>query len=203
MDSSQPPTSDERTQLNELREALYEPWGLADVKTTTNPRIGFVALANWIDTVARLSTGRTKTGENAWKHFVGAYFPRPLTEDAVRLLYVGLRNKLSHEYGTRGVGLIDGRPDEHFTEQDGLLLLNLESLISEFGQAFQAFYGRLERDADLRARVLPHVAGLLALVEIGGPAASASQSETVVRLTGGAIAASATGPPEWTRRPRT
>jgi hypothetical protein len=55
--------------LDSIRKSLYDPWGLRDIKEIENPRVAFVALASWIDQMSRLSTGRKRRGEGAWRHF--------------------------------------------------------------------------------------------------------------------------------------
>ncbi len=176
-------TGTEREQLDRLYSSLYAPEGLAAVRETPNALIRFEALANWIDKVSRLSTGRKTRGEPAWRHFARKYLARQVSDREVHLLYDGVRCKLSHEWGTKDVLLTHEDPDAHWTYEHGLLVLNLETLMEEYDAAFMAFYEALRSDATLRHLVLPHVDALVAPVVIranteAALSASASSSET-------------------------
>jgi hypothetical protein len=185
------PSSSEQEQLERLYKSLYEPWGLNDIKRSSSPRLAFLGLVNWIDQVSRLATG-VKNGEAAWRRFSKNYLRRHVTEVEIRLLYRGLRSKLDHEYGTGDVLLTHGHPERHWHTVDAHLVLNLDSLIDEFDEAFRAFYAELTRDAQLRADVLQRSQGLLAPVKVAEMSASVASSATI--SLSGAFAASATAP---------
>lgn len=97
---------DEREGIERIKASLYE-WAFEDVKRAASPqvalpRLAFIGLASWIDTVSRLYGGNS--GEPAWKKFIRAYLPEEFHDDKnVRLLYDGFRCAMSHEYGTRRV----------------------------------------------------------------------------------------------------
>jgi hypothetical protein len=107
-------------------------------------------------------------------------------ERDVRRLYDGLRNAISHEYGTREVLLTHANPSLHWTVvADDIRFLDLHTLLDDFEAAFENFYADLETQPDLRARVLPHAQGLLAPVAVEVPVPS------TLTLHSAAIAASA------------
>jgi len=190
----QAPTASERQALVRLRASLYD-WHFCDIKKAASaevdlPRLAFIGLASWIDTVARLYSGRQGHGFSAWRAFIRAYLPERMHDEReVRRLYDGLRNAISHEYGTRDVLLTHANPHLHWTVAQGdLRLLDLHALLDEFEVAFEKFYADLETKPDLRARVLPQAQGLLSPVE--GEIAV----EPLTGLAPAAVAASATGP---------
>jgi hypothetical protein len=181
------PTPSEREALQRLRASLYD-WHFSDLKRAASPevdlpRLAFIGLASWIDTVARLYMGKRGDAFSAWRAFIRAYLPERMHDEReVRRLYDGLRNALSHEYGTRNVLLTHANAHLHWTlVADDLRFFDLHALLDEFEAAFEKFYADLEAKPDLRARVLPQAQGLLAPVEVR------------VNLDP-AIAASATGP---------
>lgn len=202
-------TADETRTLKLIQDSLGE-WCLGDIKTAATadvdlPRLAFVGLAAWIDTVSILYSGGKKQadGMQAWTAFIAdsGYLPnRMRSKREVRRLNDGLRNALLHEYGTRGVALTHGpaQRDDHWSLMPGttIRVLHLESLIEDFETAFKRFLAALAGDPALRARVLPAAGGLLAPAnhprELSSlsPSLSASHS-TATRST---IAASATGP---------
>lgn len=110
----------------------------------------------------------------------------------VKRLYDGFRGALSHEFGTRGVALTHRHPEHHWRLAGDVRIINVESLIDVCEEAFANLCADLERDAGLRARVLPKTHGLLVPVTISEPAPSVNLS---------AVSASATGPVEmmWRR----
>lgn len=191
-----PPTELEREQIARLRQSL-EGWALGDVKKAASeevdlPRLAFVGLAAWIDTLTYLRFGKNKPARDAWAGFFREYLPERTSDS--ELLRVGLRNKLLHEYGTRDIALTHGEADAHWTTPiGGLRIVNLDSLISELETAYNRFLVKIEEDPDLRRRVLDRSTGLLAPVTLGTTSASLTTSETIVTFPQ-AIAASATGP---------
>jgi hypothetical protein len=120
-------------------------------------------------------------------------YTRYKTQDEVKLLCDGLRNALLHEYGTRGVALTDANPQHHLMQHGEVLVLNLDDLVSECEAAFESFCDDIENDEDVRARVLPRSAGLLAPVELAH-STQASVSSSLTRLVPrfSALSASAT-----------
>jgi len=176
-------------------------WALADVKRAAElglPRLAFVGLAAWAETLTLLHTGGKHKGKGAWRSFARKYLAKVRSDADADVLYVGMRCALSHEYGTRDVALTDGHPEQHRQVIGGLLMLNLESLIEEFEQAFDTFYDDLLRDAELRRVVLPKTKGLLAPVS----ASVASLPLLLNQLTIQA-SASATVAAPWTPDPPT
>jgi hypothetical protein len=213
IDSSRAVTVNEASTLELLRNSLGG-WCLGDIKKAASPdvnlpRLAFVGLAAWVDTVAILYSGgkkRGKTGLDAWEEFIArsGYLPnRMCSKREVRRLYDGLRNALLHEYGTREVALTSGvdNSDDHWSlmPDTQIRVLHLESLIATFEAAFEQFLSALESDAVLRARVLPAAGGLLAPVLASE---STSISNSIARIVAPrTIAASATGPLEPPKRP--
>jgi hypothetical protein len=134
-------SAEEAKALKLIRDSLGW-WCLGDIKKAATrevdlPRLAFVGLAAWIDTVSLLYSGgkQQADGLRAWTAFIAnsRYLPnhmRPKRE--VRRLYDGLRNALLHEYGTRDVALTNGpeRRSEHWALKYGTIrVLHLESLI--------------------------------------------------------------------------
>jgi hypothetical protein len=193
-------TEEERRQLAVMRDRLIDAWGLNDVKRSNSPRLAFIGLASWIDTLAILSTGRKKKNKPAWRHFLKTYMPAQFHSDAeITRLYEGLRCKLLHEYGTRGVLLTHGSPNDHWACHDDHRMLNLESLIAEFEAGFECFYADLEKQQALRERVLPHVDGLLTEVIVQVPSHVRSPTLSLGPvLAVRSVSASPTAPlPSW------
>jgi hypothetical protein len=191
---SNAPTPSERQELDRLRASLYD-WHFCDLKKAASaevdlPRLAFIGLASWIDTVARLYTGRRLDGFSAWRAFIRAYLPaRMHDEHEVRRLYDGLRNAISHEYGTRNVLLTHAKPQVHWTlVGNDLRFLDLHTLLDEFEAAFEKFYADLEAKPDLRARVIPEAQGLLAPVQV---------QVSLLPVVDASLAASATAAPVY------
>lgn len=190
-------TSAEAEQIDRLYRSLHD-WALNDVRRAASPevalpRLAFVGLAAWLDTVSLLYTGGKHKGQGAWTAFFKRYLPQYEAEAAT--LSDGLRNKLLHEYGTRGVALTHASPDSHWTVHAGLRVLDLHTLIQDCEAAFEEFVADIRRGAELRHRVLLRALGLLAPVRFEAISASASSGLTTLSVPG-AIAASATGPPD-------
>lgn len=191
-------TAKENEQLDRIRQSLGG-WALADIRRASvgNPRLAFIGLASWLDTISYLyapkpKNKRRKKGLNAWLEFLPRY-TRYKTQEEVELLCDGLRNALLHEYGTRGVALTDANPQHHLMQHGEVLVLNLDDLVSECEAAFESFCEDIKNDEDVRARVLPRSAGLLAPVELARTtqaSASSSLSELLPRFS--ALSASAT-----------
>jgi hypothetical protein len=189
----QAPTASERQALKRLQASLYD-WHFCDIKKAASPevdlpRLAFLGLASWIDTVARLYSGKQGDGFSAWRALIRAYLPERMHDEReIRRLYHGLRNTISHEYGTRDVLLTHANPHLHWQVVDGdLRFLDLHALLDEVEVAFEKFYADLEANADLRARVLPHAQGLLAPTQVQVQAPLLVAPATTV-------SASATGP---------
>jgi hypothetical protein len=192
-----PMTAREREELDRIRKSLGD-WALADIKRAASqevdlPRLAFIGLAAWLDTVSYLyapkpKDKRRKKGLNAWLEFLPRY-TRYKSDEEVKLLCDGLRNALLHEYGTRGVALTDARPQHHLKQHGEVRVLNLDDLVAECEAAFAGFCADIENDDEIRARVLPRSAGLLAPVELAaGTQASVSSSLSLITPS-----ASATG----------
>lgn len=185
--------SSERQGLQRFRESLYD-WHFSDLKKAASPEVGlprlaFIGLASWIDAVARLYAGRKGDGFSAWRAFIREYLPKRMHDERdVRRLYDGLRNAMSHEYGTRDVLLTNADPRLHWTLRGGARILDLAALLDDFERAFEKFYGDLEAKPDLRARVLPHAEALLAPVIVEAPPGFGPDGTITL------VAASATGP---------
>lgn len=191
---SSEPTPAEREALERLRASLYE-WHFCDLKKAATaevdlPRLAFIGLASWIDTIARLYTGRRGDGFSAWRAFIREYLPERMhDEHEIRRLYDGLRNALSHEYGTRDVLLTNAKSWLHWRDTGhDLRFLDLDALLDEFEEAFEKFYADLQAKPVVRARVLPQAKGLLAPVEVEVPISS----HAVLPRVDPAISASAT-----------
>jgi hypothetical protein len=191
-------TPKERQQLDRMRESLGG-WALADIKAASAefPRLAFIGLAAWLDTISYLyapqpKNKRRKKGLNAWLEFLLRY-TRYKSEEEGKLLCDGLRNALLHEYGTRGVALTDANPQHHLMQHGEVRVLNLDDLVADCEAAFESFCADIENDPEIRARVLPRSAGLLAPVELG-PTTQASISSSFTKLVPSfsALSASAT-----------
>jgi len=116
--------------------------------------IAFLALAHWIDQAAR-HFSPSGNGEARWRAFLGAFFPsRYHTASAVKLLYDGLRNKLSHEFGTQDILLTEDEPENHWTVYGGLRVVHLPTLLTECEVAWQSFSAAIDADPALRTRVI-------------------------------------------------
>jgi hypothetical protein len=119
--------------------------------------------------VARLYSGQ-RNGLNTWRAFIRAYLPHRMHEEReVKRLNDGLRNALSHEYGTRDVLLTHANSRLHWTLNGGARILDLNSLLDEFEAAFEKFYADLKAEPALRARVVPQVQGLLVPIIVQVP----------------------------------
>lgn len=189
-------TPEEQSDLSRIRASLYD-WYFCDIKkaaTVGLPRLAFVGLACWIDAVARLAAGKKGNGQSAWRAFIQSYLPTSMHAEAdVVRLRNGLRDAMSHEYGTRNIALTHNHPEHHWLLSDeGIRVLNLESLIEDFERAFEKFFAQLESDGQLRAKVLPQSKGLLVprplhmtqpVDLVAASATSVSSSVTVVRLS--------------------
>lgn len=181
--------------LAKLQASMYD-WHLSDIKAAAEsglPRLAFLGIAAWLDTIARINVGRKQSGRNAWRKFIQTYMPPAMrAEEDVKRLYDGLRNALSHEYGTRGVLLTDGKPEQHWQLIGSQRVLNLESFIAEIDAGYLALVNELHRDAGLRAIVLPSVDGLLSPVEVSLPEPPLTHVLPYPPNAAGTFAASAT-----------
>jgi hypothetical protein len=181
------PTVDERRQLDDLYHSLYT-WAFMDLRRAREaglPRLAFIGLAVWIDTVSKLYTSGKHRGQNAWGEFIRRYVPKYMND--VRTLCHGLRDLIVHEYGTEGVFLMNEHPGVHWTAieigSEEYRLLDLGALLDEFEGGWEAFYAELETSADLRRRVLPKAKGLLAAMNLGESlSASVAHSVTTAKL---------------------
>jgi hypothetical protein len=150
--------------------------------------IAFGALVQWIDQAAR-HFHASSNGEACWRAFLKRFFPeRYRSESAIKLLYDGVRGKLSHEFGTRGVLLIEDEPDDHWTEQSDLRFIHLPTLLTECEVAWQKFSAAIDDDPVLRARVVARAPGIIQPVRIatieGVKAASASATNVDLEAMG-------------------
>lgn len=172
--------------LDRLHRSLYE-WAFADIKraSDTLPRLAFVGLAAWIDTLAYLVAGR-KDGITRWTAFLRSYLPDYLANNGAERLYVGLRCRLLHEYGTLDM-LLTHLPREKvdywlFPEGD---TLSLPVLLTDLEGAYERFRRDLQDNDRLREAVLRRGVGLLTETEFeigAAQAASASSGTSIVRV---------------------
>jgi hypothetical protein len=170
-----------------LHRSLYD-WAFEDIRRSAEsvPRLAFVGLSAWIDTLAFLVAGK-KSGEERWTTLFRAYLPEYLAHDGARRLYVGLRCHLLHQYGPLEI-LTHVRPAaqlEPWLFPDGNLL-SLPKLLDDFDALYTRFRASVESDERLRSGVLLRGRPLLQEIEIRSePAlsASASSTTTLARVT--------------------
>lgn len=138
-----------RNVMSAVRQSILD-WMVGDCWRAVEGRamVGALILAVCaIDTRGSLLAG--KGGSNkTFKDFAARYLPR--CEEYTDDVYDGMRNRLVHNYSSRGFVYTDGNPELHLIKtRGGDLILNVESFVEDVQRAAEAYIADLEEDAEL------------------------------------------------------
>lgn len=148
MDS--PEDDAERSQrLFEAWRSLID-WMVGDAWRAINGRamVGALILGVCaIDTLGSLWAGKDASG-TTYKAFAREYLPRG--KEYPDLVYDGMRNRLVHNYSSRGFSYTDGHQEMHLLNDEyNRLVINVESFVAEVEVAAKEYFIDLCSDSTL------------------------------------------------------